>query len=290
MGTTKVKIIDLSSEQQEVKASRKHAQKVKPEASVENPQAAEANLPAGQEEAAAEEKVQTPKSAVKKTKSAAKHNRHNGAKYKDAISKVEKDKKYTPTEALDLLEKTSYTKFDPTVEVHINVTQKNLRGSVTLPHPIGEKKEKKYLVFTEKKGLEGKNVILADDSTIDNIVTGRLKPNRDFNAVVASAKFMPQLAKVAKVLGPAGMMPNPKSGTITEDPTSLLGGGASDAYEFRSDPTAPIIHTKLGKLSEKDKVEENLKALILAIGPSKVKKATVKSTMSPGIKLDFSTI
>jgi len=315
MGTTKVKVIDLSSDTPEVKTSRKAASKMRPSINTEEKavaKTAKERTPIVTEEAIVES-TEKKMGAKEKAKLAAAEPavakiRPHGARYKKAAEAVEKDKVYSAKEAIALLGKTSFTKFDPTVEVHINVTQKNIRGSVAFPHPIGPKKEKKYLVFTDKHltidnkqslrsssnqdstaGL--KNVVIASDTAIDEIVSGKLKPGRDFNAVIAGPKFMPQLTKAARVLGPAGMMPNPKNGTITDDPEKLFGEEASDAYEFRSDPTAPIVHTKLGKLSAKPgQLEENLKALVTAIGSGRIKKATLKSTMSPGIKLDVTQL
>lgn len=298
MGTTKVKIIDLSSENQSVKASQKHAQslgsanKIKKEKPVEEkiqkPETEE-KLESQDATPVEEEKVQTkPKAKKSKGPKAQKH--HLGKKYKEAESKVEKDKLYPAAEALDLLAKTSYTKFDPSVEIHLGLNVKSLRGSVNFPHSVGPIKEKKYLVFADKKS-EVKNVIWADAETIAQIESGKLKPNHDFNAVIASPKFMPTLAKVAKILGPAGMMPNPKNGTITENPTKSIEENTSSGSEYRTDPTAPIIHAKIGKLSEKsDNLKANLKALVLAVGPQKIKKATITSTMSPGIKIDVATL
>lgn len=306
MGTTKVKIIDLSSDEPEVKASRKAASKMRPSINTEEKtteKVSKQRTPiATEDEKGITEGTEVKETTERKlgTKEKAKlaaaepavaKVKPHGAKYKKALEVVEKDTMYSAKEGIALLTKTSFTKFDPTVEVHINVTQKNIRGSVNFPHPIGPKKEKKYLVFAEKlKSTELKNVIIASDTAIDEIVSGKLKPGRDFNAVIASPKFMPLLTKAARVLGPAGMMPNPKNGTITDDPEKLIGEGASDSYEFRSDPTAPIVHTKLGKLSAKpEALEENLKALVTAIGSAKIKKATLKSTMSPAIRLDIST-
>ena len=102
---------------------------------------------------------------------------------------------------------------------------------------------------------------------------------------------MPALAKIAKILGPKGLMPNPKSGTILDDPLKYFAKGDDNSTEFKIDPTAPIIHAKIGKLSQGEKeLWENLKALIFAIGPSKIQKAILKSTMSPAIKLDVSSL
>lgn len=306
MGTTKVKVIDLSSNEPVVKASRKAARLAKPSVDLETKRAQKVRPSINTED----EKAQTPetkskklrpsieteeKPAAQKPKASAISKvakRVRGSKYQNASKLIDKTKTYGVKDALELLGKTSYIKFDPTVEIHINVTQKNIRGSINFPHPVGPKKEKKYLVFSEKlKSTDSKNVILSNDSTIDDILSGRLKPSRDFNAVLASAKFMPQLARVAKILGPAGMMPNPKNGTITEEPEKVFGAEGSEAYEFRGDPQAPIVHLKLGKLSNKSQaLEENLKAALTAIGPGKIKKATLSSTMSPGIRLDISSL
>ena len=134
-------------------------------------------------------------------------------------------------------------------------------------------------------------IIWGDQQTIADIESGKVKPNRDFDMVLAQPKFMPALAKIAKILGPAGLMPNPKNNTVVENVLSALEETASATFEYKTDPSAPIVHTKIGKLSNKpQELEENLKALIFAIGPTKIKKAVITSTMSPGIKLDVATI
>ncbi len=318
MGTTKVKIIDLSSENQSVKASQKHAQslgsaiKIKKEKPQEENQKVKESEQGSekaetQEAAVSEEQKPAAKPKAKKAKSPKAQKHHLGKKYKEALEKIEKGKLYSVTEALDLLPKTSFTKFDPSVEIHIGISAKSLRGTVNFPHTTGPKKEKKYLVFSDKQSLRSssnddstaglkqntdlKNVTWANEDSIADLESGKLKPGRDFSAVIANPKFMPLLAKVAKVLGPAGMMPNPKNGTITENPAKAIEEGTTAGSEFQTDPTAPIIHSKIGKLSEKPEyLKENLKALVLAIGPQKIKRATITSTMGPGIKIDVATL
>src|SRR3989344_1594901 len=116
------------------------------------------------------------------------------------------------------------------------------------------------------------------------------KPGRDFEAVISTPQFMPKIAKIAKILGPLGLMPNPKNKTVTDDISQAL-NKKDEGFTFKCEQQTPIIHTKLGKLSNKqEELEENLKALILAIGPGKIKNATLTSTMSPGIKLDIASI
>lgn len=287
MGTTRVKVVDLSSENTEVKASRKHAAKIKPQIKESNVEEEKAEVKTEESE-----QVETPsaKKAQAKTSKGKTSKHHQGANYQKALKAIDATKAYSAKEAYKLLEETSFTKFDPTVEIHINVSEKNLRGKVSFPHPIGPKKEKRFLVFAKFKS-DSKNVISGSAETVKEIEEGRLKPVRDFDVVIASAEFMPQLVKIAKVLGPAGMMPNPKNGTITSNPQSLIEGKDSDAYEFRSDPLAPVIHAKLGKLSAKEAaINENLKALILAIGTSKIKRVILTTSMGPGIQLDPSTL
>lgn len=323
MGTTRIKVIDLSSNQQEIKTSRKHAEKLTSAAKIKT---AEPEIPAQKEEKkpaisdstkTSEEKLteaQTtedsqsskpkiesePKVAAKREtsvparKSSAKKSgaRHKGKKYQEAVKLVDKNSAYNVQEALELLHKTSITKFDPTVEVHLNVTDKNIRGKVNFPHSVGAKKEKRYLILSDKQATTNdKRVIWGDEKTIAEIETGKIKPQRDFDIVITTPKYMSQLAKVAKILGPKGMMPNPKNGTIAQDPAKVISLQDDNAYEYKTDPTAPIVHTKIGKLSYKDEqLTQNLKALILSVGPSKIKKVTISSTMGPGIKINVAEV
>lgn len=312
MGTTRIKVIDLSSDQQEIKTSRKHAEKLtgaakiseekkpeetkakEPEELKEQVQKPEETESTQTEIATVKPKVSetTPKpQALQKTATAAKKpSRHRGKKYQQAAALIDKTKVYPAREALDLLPKISPTSFDPTVEVHLSVNDKNIRGKVNFPHTVGAKYEKRYLVFSPKK-TDAKNVTWANEKTIPEIESGKLKPGRDFDAVITTPAYMPQLAKVAKILGPRGMMPNPKNNTITDDPAKILTAGDDTSYEFKTDPTAPIVHTKIGKLSIKTAaLEENLKALVTAVGPTKIKKALIKSTMSPAIRVDTTTL
>lgn len=352
MGTTRIKVIDLSGEQKEIKTSRKHAEKLsglgklKEEKKVKETKVAQeqqvppaTEAPAVESAAAKEQTGTVPVSKTPKPPAVArppsthvegvvgqakKTTHHKGKKYQQARSLVDRNKTYKISEALDLLAKSSYTKFDPTVEVHMSVTDKNLSGKVNFPHAVGGKiKERRYLIFSDKQSLSSSrvrlgaglkktitegtekeqkaqkdktaktinNIIWANEKTITDIEEGKLKPGRDFDAVIAGPKFMPQLATIAKILGPAGMMPNPKNGTITDNPTDLIEKRKIAGFEYRTDPTAPIIHTQIGKLSFKPiQLEENLKTLVAAIVPTKIRKATIKSTMSPGIKVDINTL
>lgn len=309
MGTTRIKVIDLSSSEKEIKTSRKHAEKLTgPKKAAEEPKSAKTHNqetvvkqePTEESQAqenlessaqAEEQKVAKTETAHKTTKSqkSSKNLHVFSRKYRSAKEQIE-NKVYPLKEALEILPKTSFVKFDPAVEVHINVSDKSIRGNVTLPHLKPQKaKSKKYLVFFDKKSDIGdEKIIWADEKTIGKIEDQTLKPGKDFDVVLTSAKFMPQLAKVAKILGPKGLMPNPKNGTILEEPKSYFSTSKDTGQiSFKTDPQAPIIHLKIGKLSQKsEEIEENLKALITAIGTSKIKKVTLTTTMGPGIRVD----
>ncbi len=310
MGTTRIKVIDLSSSQQEIKTSRKHAEKLAGVPKLEKEEKekkqqekhAESTQPQDQAVDAAENQAEetvtqnaepvaeTPKKAASVTPKK-KATSHRGSNYEKAKKLVE-DKLYNVQEALDLLPKTSFTKFDPTVEIHLGVSEKSVKGSVNFPYLEVKKQEKKYLVFADTKPQsEAKNIIFATEKTIEDLESGKLKPSRDFDVVVASPKFMPALAKVAKILGPRGLMPNPKNGTVTENFDKFVEDSKTASTQFKSDPSSPVVHIKIGKLSQKpDELSKNMKALVLAIGSSKIKKATITTTMGPAIKIDPATL
>lgn len=320
MGTTRIKVIDLSSQDQEIKTSRKHAEKLSGAAKIkdkaqpkdasstkqevtqdpnrnksqddisensEKENLSEIEKPKPSEKTAAPAKK--PKTALKTSAS----KNQQGKKYLEA-KKLLQDKPYKIKEAFEVLPKTSAVKFDAAVEVHLNVADKNMKGSINFPHSFGAKQKKtKYLVFTDQKPTSDTNqsIIWGNESTIAEIEKGNLKPGRDFDQVISSPKFMPSLAKIAKILGPKGMMPNPKNGTVTENFEKVTSSSDTSSYSFKSDPTAPIIHAKIGKISQSQtELFENLKTLTLAIGVSKIKKATLTSTMGPAIRLDVSSL
>lgn len=290
MGTTRIKVIDLSSDKKQIKTARKHAEKLAGVAKLKEPkiEPSESSQPSEPSKPSRPSQPSKPSLAKKKTSSHKSSSHHKGRKYQEAQTLVDKEKKYDADEALELLNKVSFTKFDPTVEAHFNVTEKNIKGAVNLPYPFAAKKEKKYLIFGDKQStISDKRILWGDEKTIADIENGKLKPSRDFDAVFASVKFMPLLAKIAKVLGPAGLMPNPKNGTITDEPQKTIAKGQEGNYEYKTDPTAPIIHTKLGKLSAKpEELSDNLKAIITSIGLTKINKVVVKSSMSPAIQID----
>lgn len=200
------------------------------------------------------------KKKVKKAES--KYRFPTGKKYSAAKSLVDPKKSYPLPEAIELVKKTSYSKFNGSVEVHFNVTDKNLRGTVILPHGTG-------------KSIRVK---IADDALIAN-------PVIDFDVLVASPEMMPKLAKIAKILGPKGLMPNPKTNTISENPAELV-KILSSSVQWKTQPDFPIIHAVIGKVSfDTEKLAENLAALTKSIGEGKIQSAFIKATMGPSIKV-----
>lgn len=187
-------------------------------------------------------------------------------KYSTFKARVDRDKKYNLGDALKLVRETNLTKFDATVELHMTVKKEKLNINVTLPHSFG--KAKKVEVVT--------------DATLEKLKSGKI----DFDVLLATADMMPKLVMFAKLLGPRGLMPNPKNGTLIKS--------AKDAEKFstasmsvKTEKDHPVVHTVAGKLSLKDEqIEENVKALVAALGGSKViEKAFIKSTMSPSVKV-----
>lgn len=182
-------------------------------------------------------------------------------------SLVDKSKTYTIGEAVDLVKKTSFSKFDGSVELHINVTDKGLRGTVALPHGTGKQIRVK----------------IATEDLINSINSGS---SINFDILVAEPALMPKLAKIAKILGPKGLMPNPKTGTIGPNPEKLVKELSAGQMQWKTQSDLPIIHGIIGKVSfDEKKLEENYSALIKSIGKDKIKSVFIKATMGPSIKL-----
>lgn len=201
------------------------------------------------------------KSVTKKTKAV----RTRSEKYQAVRSQVDKTKTYDPFAAVELVKKLSYSKFAGTVTADIVVKEEGQSITLTFPHTTG-------------KSIR---VGVVSDEVIAQIEAG----NIDFDVLVTSPQFMPKLAKLARVLGPKGLMPNPKNGTISENPEvkkKELEGGQTT---IKTEKKAPLMHVTLGKtdMATKDLVE-NLQALIGTLG-MKAQKISLSATMSPSIKV-----
>lgn len=194
-------------------------------------------------------------------------------KYKTAAKQIEKNKSYSLAEALDLLDKTHLAKFDETVELHIN-TLGPVSGSTTLPHGTGKQVRVAILAPTTDPK--------AADDLLKEIESGKI----NFDILLATPDAMPKLAKVARILGPKGLMPNPKNGTVTPKPDEVAKQYAGGHMTFKTESKAPVLHVSVGKLSfGKEKLTENIKTLLKAVESKNMKTAVLKSTMSPAIRL-----
>ena len=222
-----------------------------------------------------------------------------GKKYQDSVKLIEKGKLYDTVEALDLVCQTAKAKFDETVEIHVRLgvdsrhADQQVRGAVVLPNGTG--KETRVLVFAREGKAEEAKAAGADFVGAEDLVQKIQSENWfDFDVVVATPDMMGLVGRIGKTLGPKGLMPSPKAGTVTPDVARAISEIKSGKIEYRLDKTN-IIHCPLGKASfGKDKLAENFNALMGAIIKAKpaaakgqyLKSVTVASTMGPGIKIN----
>jgi len=225
--------------------------------------------------------------------------RKPGKKYQAAQKQVDVTKSYTLGEAVPLLQKIKFAKFDETVEVHMRLgvdpkhADQMVRGTVLMPNGLG--KSKKVLVIASgdkiKEALEAGADFAGGEDMVNKIQSENWV---DYDAIVATPDMMRSVGKLGKVLGPRGLMPNPKTGTVTVDVVKAINEIKAGKVEFRVDKTG-IVHAPVGKISFTNaKLIENANALIQAVLKAKpaaakgkyVKSATVCSTMSPGIAIE----
>jgi len=225
-----------------------------------------------------------------------------GKKYVEAAKLVDRTKAYEVSEALELVKKTSFVKFDASVEVAFRLgvdprkNDQQIRGAVVLPNGTG--KTQRVLVFA--KGEKAKEAEAAgadyvgDEEYINKIQDGWF----EFDVIVATPDMMGQVGKLGRILGPKGLMPNPKTGTVTFDVERAVKEIKAGKVEYRVDK-AGNVHVAIGKVSfDTDKLKENLATVYEAILKAKpaaakgtyVKNVTVTSTMGPGVKVDAATI
>lgn len=220
-----------------------------------------------------------------------------GKKYAAAAAQIDRNRAYTVEEAVDLAKKIAYAKFDETVEVDMTLgvdprkADQMVRGTVVLPHGLG--KSKRVVVITSADKVNEARDAGADEIGGDDIVD-RIKGGwLDFDALIATPDMMKSVGQLGKILGPRGLMPNPKTGTVTFEVGRAVRETKAGKVEFRVDKTG-VIHAPVGKVSfDSNLLIENAKALIDAVIRAKpsaakgkyVKNATLSSTMGPGIRL-----
>ena len=225
----------------------------------------------------------------------------HGKKYLAAAAKVDRDREYNPQEAIALVKETSITRFDATIELHIRLgidprhADQQVRSVVVLPHGTG--KAVRVVVFAEGDGASlareaGADYVADDDEMIKKIQNGWT----DFDVAIATPDMMGKVGRLGRVLGPRGLMPNPKAGTVVsaEDIPRVVNESKAGRVEFRVDKTSNL-HVSIGKVSfDEIQIYENMTALMEAVKKARpasskgtyVRRVTLTTTMGPGIKVD----
>jgi ribosomal protein L1 len=261
--------IEVEKEESTAKAGKRSAKALK---ETEQKQAKEARKAA---------KTEGP-STKKVTNAVRSKTERAGKKYRESAKLIDKSKTYSLSEALDLAVKTSTTKFDASIEMHINLgadprqADQNIRDTVVLPAGSGK----------------SVRVAIADD----NLLAKLDKEEIDFDVLVATPDFMPKLGKYARLLGPRGLMPNPKSSTVSTNPEAAATEAKAGKVEYRVDP-AGIVHLGIGKASfGSDKLSQNADAVLSSVRSARpgslkgiyIKSVYITSTMGPSVKVDVS--
>ena len=223
-------------------------------------------------------------------------------KRKEIISKTDLDKVYNLNEALDIVKETAKSKFDETLDIAVNLSlnsgkkENSIRGIISLPNGVG-KKLKVAVIVEKNKSKEAKDSgadLVGDIDLLNSIESGKI----NFDRLISTPNMMKEVGKLGKVLGPKGLMPNPKLGTVTNDISKAIKDAKEGQIQFKNDK-AGIIHAAIGKVGfEKSKLIENIKAFIKEIIKNKpdgikgsfIKKVSIASTMGLGIKLNVSEL
>lgn len=267
MGKTKIKTIDDSASEAEEKKIKK-APKKEQDALVEK-----LKQELGIEKTEVKPEIKKEEKIKPKKQEKVEPSQQRSKKYLEKVKDLDKTKTYPLNEAIDLVKKLSYSKFDGTLEAHINTIQTGLHGLVALPYASG----KKLRILT----FEG------DDSVIEQISKGKI----DFDILITTPQYMPKLTKVAKILGPRGLMPNPKNGTITDDLKKAVESFQAGKTDYKTEAKAPVIHLALGKLDQStEELAANVKILLQTVGKTRIKKVALSPTMGSSVKLDLASI
>ena len=221
---------------------------------------------------------------------------------KNLIEKINTSKVYNPIEAIKILKENSYTKFEESIEIAINLgidpnkTDQNIRGMIILPKGTGKNINVAVLTKGDKQN-EAKEAgadLVGENDLIDSISSGKI----NFDLLIATPDMMPSIGKVAKILGPKGLMPNPKLGTVTQDLKTAIQNAKSGQVQYKNEKSG-IVHAGIGKMNfNEDDLLDNLKAFFSAINKSKpdtvkgsfIKKVTIASTMGVGLEINLTSL
>ena len=225
----------------------------------------------------------------------------HGKRYNEALDKLDKERNYEPGDAINLIKETTTAKFDETVEVHLRTgadprhAEQQIRGVAQLPNGLG--KPVRVLVFAQgdaaKAARDAGADSVGDDDVIQKVDGGWV----DFDMAIATPDMMPVVGKLGKILGPRGMMPNPKLGSVTQDVAAAIKSAKGGQVEYRVEK-AGIVHAGVGKASfSEEALLENVRTLVDAVNKARpsgvkgtyIKRISLSSTMGPGVVLDISS-
>ena len=215
---------------------------------------------------------------------------------------VDYNRRYSLEEAISLLKKANNAKFNETIDISVNLgidakkSEQNVRGSMVLPNGTGKKL--KVIVFAQNEQVDAAKNAGADEVGLEDLAEKIKSGFREFDVVIATPDTMRIVGQLGQILGPKGMMPNPKDGTVTKNVEDAVNKAKTGQIRFRNDKGG-VVHCSIGKIDfSEESIKENLESLLDAIIKSKpssakgafIKKVTVSSTMGPGITIDHSTI
>ncbi len=277
MGKIRTRVLGIEEvEEKQKKEQKKHADEKKVKKTAKETTESEVEVKTSKKEEV-EKSSDKKKTDVKKGKKSEEKEETQskpsvrGKKYTESAKKVDPKKIYSLSEGIKLLKKIKFANFDESVELHINLDEQGLRGEADLPHSIG-------------KTVRAK---IVDDSVIGAIEKGII----DFDILISHPSYMPKLVKFAKLLGPRGLMPNPKVGTVSTNPEEALNKFTKGVIRWKSEAKFPLLHQLIGKISYKEAdIEENARVFIQSVGKTHIKKIFIKTTMSPSIRLEVESL
>lgn len=262
----KIRVSTLGSEE----AEKEQAEKARKRREAKAQKKAQEETTAGEEKASkADEQEETSDSG--RLPPQLRRKKVVGKNITKAKKQVEEDKEYSLEDALKLIKKMSYVNFDETIELHANLKSKGLKGEVTLPHGTGKEI----------------NIAIADDKVLSAIEAGKI----DFDILISTPDMMPEVMKHARVLGPKGLMPNPKNGTVSDDPKTAAKKLKGGSFHFKGEPKFPLLHQAVGKKSFTDKqLTENIKELLKAVNMKNVTDVYLSGSMTPSVKVQLESL
>ena len=245
MGTNKLKTVDMSMPIEDEKTTKSTSSK----------------------KSTTKDKTDSDKS--EKEVKVVKKSRERSKNYINNRGMVDRTKFHKLPEAVELIKKTSYSKFEGTISADLVVKDQKTQIDISFPHSTGQTKK----------------IVIVDDKLLKSIEKGDI----DFDILIATPDFMPKIAKFARILGPKGLMPNPKMGTVTTDPDKKKKKLEAGKITLKTEKKAPLMHVVIGKTDMKDEqLIENITLLIKKINARKIDKLVLSATMSPGVKVDLS--